>query len=266
VSARFVVVGAHAEVRESFSTLLADSGYTVLAEAPSVREAIAAAKRERPDVILIDREVPDVEALVSDDTAVVVLAAPMSTLDYEEGAEPVDAPELRLRQVALAAGPGRRVRLVPDDGGRPASEDDSAVLVALKDAFSALGWSYVEQQGLPVLLSELEGPLGRWPFYARVAAEHGIVGFYSICPERVPEERRVDAADFLTWVNHGLAHGNFELDFENGEVRFKTVMPIAGHEVDLEVVRRLVRANGLAMETYLEDIKALASGQLSRTG
>jgi hypothetical protein len=265
MSARFVVVGAHAEVRESFSTLLADSGYSVLAEAASVREAIDAAKRERPDVILIDREVPDVEALVSNDTAVVVLATPMPTLDYEEGAAPVDAPELRLRQLALAAGPGRRVRLVPDDGGRPASEDDSAVLGALKDAFSELGWPYVEQQGLPVLLSELEGPLGCWPFYARVAAEHGIVGFYSICPERVPEERRVDAADFLTWVNHGLAQGNFELDFEDGEVRFKTVMPIAGKEIDHEVVRRLVRANGLAMETYLEDIKALVSGQLSRT-
>jgi CheY-like chemotaxis protein len=264
VSARFVVVGAHAEVRESFSTLLAESGYSVLAEAASVREAIAAAQRERPDVILIDREVPDVEALVSDDIAVVVIAGPMPTLDYE-GAERVDAPELRLRQLALASGPGRRVRLVPDDGARPASKDDSAVLVALKDAFSQLGWPYVEQQGLPVLLSELEGPLGRWTFYARVAAEHGVVGFYSICPERVPEERRVDAADFLTWVNHGLAQGNFELDFDNGEVRFKTVMPITGHEIDLEIVRRLVRANGLAVETYLEDIKALASGQLSRT-
>jgi CheY-like chemotaxis protein len=266
MAARFVVVGAHAEVRKGYSTLLADSGYTVLAEAASVHEAIAAAKRERPDVILIEREVADVEALVSDDIAVVVLAAPMPTVDYEVGAEPVAAPELRLRDVALVAASGRRVRIVPDDGGRPPAEDDSAVLVALKDAFSKLGWPYVEQQGLPVLLSELEGPLGRWAFYARVAAEHGIVGFYSICPERVPEERRVDAADFLTWVNHGLAHGNFELDFEDGEVRFKTVMPLAGHEIDHEVVRRLVRANGLAMETYLEDIRALASGQLTRTG
>jgi CheY-like chemotaxis protein len=265
MSARFVVVSARADVRESFSVLLGESGYAVLAEAPTVADAIAAAKRERPDVILLDREVPDLEALVSDDVAVVVLAAPMPTVAYDESAEPVDASNLRLPALTLAAGAGRNVRLVPDVGVWQDSRDDAVVFRALKNAFTELGWPYVEQQGLPVLLSELEGPLGRWPFYARVAADHGVVCFYSVCPVRVPDEWRVDAADYLTWVNHGLAHGNFELDFETGEVKFKTVMPIQGDEVDREVVRGVVRANGLALERYLEDITALASGQLSRT-
>jgi hypothetical protein len=265
VSARFVVVSDRVDVRDSLSTLLSESGYAVVAEGASVEEAIAKAARDRPDVILLDREVPDVAALVSDDVAVVILAAPKPTVTHVERGEPRDPPELHLPQLTLAQGAARKVRLVQPDGGTvdPGTRE---ALAGLGAAFAELGWPYQEQDDVPVLLSELEGPAGRWTFYAHVSSEHDVVVFYSVCPVIVPEERRVDAADFLTWVNHGLAHGNFELDFESGDVRFKTVMPLEGSRISADVVRNLVRANGIAVETYLDDLSALASGKLARSG
>ena len=125
-----------------------------------------------------------------------------------------------------------------DGGGR-------ALLQELKRAFTEHGWPYSEVRGAPVLLGELSGPAGRWSFYAQAVEEKDLVLLYSICPQRVPEARRLEVSHFLTRANYGLADGNFELDFEDGEVRYKTVLHVQADELDGLVLKRLLRSNGL---------------------
>jgi hypothetical protein len=126
----------------------------------------------------------------------------------------------------------------------------------LKRVFAENGWPYSEVVGAPVLLSELTGPEGSWDFYAQAVEEKDLVLLYSIAPHRVPAERRLEVSEFLTRANHGLADGNFELDFEDGEVRFKSVLHVPS-ELDGILVKRVVRLNGTALETYLPSIAAL---------
>ena len=57
---------------------------------------------------------------------------------------------------------------------------------------------------------------------------------YSIFPIKVPEDKRSEIAEFITPANYGLNHGNFEMDFDDGEIRYKTTA-IWG---DLEVPER----------------------------
>jgi hypothetical protein len=139
------------------------------------------------------------------------------------------------------------------DGGGP-------LLTALKRVYGENEWPYSEVQGVPVLLSELSGALGRWSFYAHVIEEKELILLYSICPMRAPEGRRHELSQFLTRTNYGLAVGNFELDFDDGEIRYKTVLQLHGTEVDATALRRLVRANGIAMETYLPRIGSVIAG------
>ena len=145
----------------------------------------------------------------------------------------------------------RSAGAVTDGGGSLLSE--------LKRVFAENGWPYSEVGGARVLLAELAGPAGRWDFYAQAVEEKGLVLLYSIAPRRVPEERRLDVSAFLTRANYGLADGNFELDFDDGEVRYKTVLHVHGDELDGLLVKRAVRANGLALETYLPTIGSLSS-------
>lgn len=139
---------------------------------------------------------------------------------------------------------------------RGQSEAPDTLLGELKRVFVENGWPYSEIAGAPVLLSELSGPDGNWDFYAQAVEEKDLVLLYSIAPHRVPAERRVDVSEFLTRANHGLADGNFELDFEDGEVRFKSVLHVPS-ELDGLLVKRVVRLNGTALETYLPSIAAL---------
>lgn len=136
----------------------------------------------------------------------------------------------------------------------------SALLEGLKKVFVENRWPFSEVRGAPVLLSELSGALGRWKFYAQVVEEQDLILLYSVCPLRAPEERRGEVSQFLTRANYGLVAGNFELDFDDGEIRYKTVLQLQRDELDGITLKRLVRANGIAMETYLPGIGAVITG------
>jgi hypothetical protein len=153
-------------------------------------------------------------------------------------------------------------------GVTPASEEDDgaetageiALLGELKRVFVENGWPFSEVRGAQVLVSDLSGPLGTWRFYAQAVDEQRLILLYSVCPLRVPADRLAEVSQFLTGANYGLAAGNFELDFEDGEIRYKTVIHIQGHGLDRDIVKRLVRSNGMAMETYLPGIGAVIAG------
>ncbi len=150
----------------------------------------------------------------------------------------------------------------PSGDGQPAEEsvlDSGALLDELKQIFVAHRWPFSEVRGTPVLVSDLSGPLGTWRFYAQVVPEQRLILLYSICPLRVPEARRLEVSHFLTHANYGLAAGNFELDFDDGEIRYKTPLQVDG-PLDGSTVKNLVRANGIAMETYLPGIGAVITG------
>jgi hypothetical protein len=145
-----------------------------------------------------------------------------------------------------------------DDGAEAVGE--TALLGELKRIFVENDWPFSEVRGAQVLVSDLSGPLGTWKFYAQVVEEQDLILLYSVCPLRVPAERRPEVSQFLTGANYGLAAGNFELDFEDGEIRYKTVLPSYGDGLDAAVLKRLVRSNGMAMEAYLPGIGAVITG------
>jgi len=177
---------------------------------------------------------------------------------------------------------GRRPRSVPDrawkgseklrDDLRALSKNASkgtvssgepiagALLADLRTLFRENGWPFSDVRGAPVLFSELSGMLGRWKFYAQVVEEQDLILLYSVCPFRVPEERRSEVSEFLTRANYGLAAGNFELDFADGEVRYKTALQRHVDGLDAATLKRAVRANGIAMETYLPGVGAVITG------
>lgn len=145
-----------------------------------------------------------------------------------------------------------------DDEAEAAGE--TVLLEELKQVFVENGWPFSEVRGAQALVSDLSGPLGTWKFYAQVVDEQDLILLYSVCPLRVPPGRRPEVSQFLTGANYGLAAGNFELDFEDGEIRYKTVLHHYGDGLDAAVLKRLVRSNGMAMETYLPGIGAVITG------
>ncbi len=83
---------------------------------------------------------------------------------------------------------------------------------------------------------------------------------HSVLPFQVPDERRADVAMFATRANFGLAIGNFELDMDNGELRYKTSMDTGGEVLTDALLRPLFVANISTTNRYLPGIQAVLVG------
>lgn len=68
-------------------------------------------------------------------------------------------------------------------------------------------------------------------------------------------------AHFLTLANYGTLIGNFELDFSDGEIRYKTSIDVQGDRLTPALIKRLVYTNVTMMDDYLPGIQAVVAGQ-----
>ena len=59
---------------------------------------------------------------------------------------------------------------------------------------------------------------------------------------RVPEEKRQAAAELVTRINYGLQLGSFEIDFSDGEIRYRLGLDVSGGELTSEMVESAISA------------------------
>jgi hypothetical protein len=70
-------------------------------------------------------------------------------------------------------------------------------------------------------------------------------------------------ADFLTRANYGLIVGNFEMDLNDGEVRYKTSIDVEGDELTPALLRNLAYTNVKTMDRYLPGLMSVMYGALT---
>ena len=111
------------------------------------------------------------------------------------------------------------------------SQDNSSNTTLLSQIiafFTEDDWSFTKLQGESALRLLFQGENGKWVCYARAREEQQQFAFYSICPIDIPKYKRFAISEFLTRANYGMTIGNFELDFTDGEVRYKTSIDVEG--------------------------------------
>ncbi len=126
-------------------------------------------------------------------------------------------------------------------------------------------WVYVEIEGKPALSLNYAGKSGTWSCFAKAEEDKQMMLFYSYCPVKVPENKRPLVGDFLTRANYGLLIGNFEMDYNDGEVRYKTSIDVEGDKLSVALVKRLVYDNLAVMDRYLPGVLSVIYGGASPT-
>ena len=140
-----------------------------------------------------------------------------------------------------------------------------AILDALTAFFKEENWTVMKVEDKPVLLLNYVGRNGRWSCYASDEEAKHIFLFYSYAPVKAPEDKRPVLSDFLTRANYGLYIGNFELDFNDGEIRYKTSIDVENTELNNALIKGVVYANLNIMDRYLPGIMSVIYGGASPT-
>ena len=131
------------------------------------------------------------------------------------------------------------------------------ILDTVKVFFETDHWSFFQIPDQPLFFVQFQGENGRWKGLAQADDEHAQFVFYSISPIEIPEKYIAGVAEFLTRANFGMLIGNFEIDLEDGQIRFKTSIDVEGSRLDTAMVKRLVYTNVLTMDKYLPGIKSI---------
>jgi hypothetical protein len=124
-------------------------------------------------------------------------------------------------------------------------------------------WKFEPLEGQPVLRLGVSGANGRWMCYAQAREEQEQFVFYSVCPSYVPEHKRLAMAEFLTRANYGLVIGNFEMDFRDGEIRYKTSLDVEGGLLTPGMIKQAVYVNVHMMDRFLPAIMGVMYGGLT---
>jgi hypothetical protein len=142
------------------------------------------------------------------------------------------------------------------------SDGDEDDLVATTIAFLAeRGWSWERVDGVPELRFLFEGASGlTWPCFVHVEVDDQQWLFFSEVPGVIPPRDRQAVMTFLTRANFGMSIGNFEMDLDDGTVRFKTSIDARGVALTAGLVRNHVDANLGAMDVYLPGVLEVLAG------
>ena len=136
-------------------------------------------------------------------------------------------------------------------------------------AFAALGQFLEQDEWHPQKLDDkhiyrlgFSGKNGQTVCYAQVQVEREQFLFYVFAPVKAPEETRLAVAEFITRANYGLRIGNLEMDFDDGEVRYKSSLDFEGETLTPGLIKHAIYPAVQTMDRYLPGLmKVIYSDQ-----
>lgn len=131
---------------------------------------------------------------------------------------------------------------------------------AALDFLRAEGWPTPRKIDLEVIELDFGREDVPWTCYLEAREGERQVLFYTTLERRAPAERMEAMLEFVARANFGLAIGNFELDPEDGEIRFKTSVDVTNTELTSGLLSGLTSLNVAAVHVYLPAIEAVIAG------
>ncbi len=129
---------------------------------------------------------------------------------------------------------------------------------AMVSYFKADEWPFERVGDNTLVRIVYKGENGQWLCYANTDEVKKQFIFYSIVPEKAEMEHLAAVSEFINRANYGLVIGNFELDFSDGEMRFKTSLDVEGDFLRPVLLHNLIHANIAQMDHYLPGILKVA--------
>jgi hypothetical protein len=132
---------------------------------------------------------------------------------------------------------------------------------ALLDYFARADWEVGPVPDGPAVNWAFRGSNGEWYGQSWWIEETEQLLHYSICPLPIPAVRRAEVAEFVLLVNAELVTGCFEIDLADGQLRFRTGVPVARTDLSPDLIDRSITANVATMDRYLPGIVLTVAGR-----
>lgn len=135
----------------------------------------------------------------------------------------------------------------------------------VKDFLKSQNWQFSQIDGKNVILFGINGKNGNFQCIADLIddeIEKRFV-FFSVCGVNAPLEKKNAMLELINALNSKLLFGNFEMDLEEGEIRFKTSISYKNFKLNHEILEEIIMTNIVIMDRSLPAIMGLMFGDIS---
>jgi hypothetical protein len=150
------------------------------------------------------------------------------------------------------------VEMSPNGG--PENENGLRAFAAVGQFLEDDGWHPQTIEENYVYRAFFAGSHGEVACFAQVRVDLEQFLFYAVMPMRAPEQMRTPVAEFLTRANYGLRIGNFEMDYTDGEVRYKSSLDFEGDELSQSLIRNAIYPAVQTLDRYMPGILSVIYG------
>ncbi len=129
-----------------------------------------------------------------------------------------------------------------------------------------IGWDPQPEQGATGFFIDFGPPhIPISDAFAAIAPDSEQFVIYINFGPSVPPERLDEIARFLIRANWGLMIGNFEMDYSDGHVRFKSSVNFRGTDLSEALIRNAILSAMNAVEHYADGLMEVLSGRKDAT-
>ena len=125
------------------------------------------------------------------------------------------------------------------------------------ELFQGKDWKFEIDEENDLVRTGIEGDNGGWKVIVAALDDDDAFLVLSLFPQKCPARRRGPCAELLTRINFGRTMGCFEMDYEDGEIRFKTTLPFAQESFNTENLNNLLMFNLASMDRFLPVIMSV---------
>lgn len=137
------------------------------------------------------------------------------------------------------------------------------MLKAIKSFLKEQEWEFSKNEESNVFMFGIGGESGIIQLIIDIKDDNERVVVYSFCGSNCPKKKQKDMLKLLNYINYQIFLGNFEMDQEDGEIRFRTSTYFDNIKPTVGFVESLVFPNIYAMDKNLSSIMGLIHGGLS---
>lgn len=148
----------------------------------------------------------------------------------------------------------------PDSGSESAHPNSQRAFATLGEWLEQDGWFPQPLEERTIYRTLFTGKNGDLRCYAQIIFELEQFVFYAVATTRVPEEVRPAVAEFITRANYGMRIGNFEMDYSDGEVRYKSSLDFEGEALTPALIHNAIYPAVMTLDRYLPGLMSVMFG------
>jgi len=131
---------------------------------------------------------------------------------------------------------------------------------AIKSFFEKNKWKYDYNEKDNVFISGID--MGNIIGNVRmlIVLREGSYNVYMVLNSKIEEQYFSPVAEFLHRANYGLNNGNFEIDYADGEIRYKSYVSFIDGDVSEEIVAESIIVGAAMIDIYGKGLMKLMLG------